>query len=417
MTASDHSGQADRSQSDQIEYEGWRLSALAGIAVLVLIPVTLPVPVLRELVQERFAVSEFATSLFMSINMLGAALAAPLAGLLADRHLQRPRFIAWALAIDALCFFALTLDVPFPVFMGIRLLEGCAHIVALSLLLGLAHGARSEAQRGLAMGLAGGGLLLGVAIGAPIGGFAGRVDPLLPLYLGCVLLIVTAGLARTLLRETREPSASRAGFGDMWAMVKDRPLIIAPLAFAFADRFTVGFFTTTFSLYLTRIHEMDPARVGGLIAAFMLPFALLSVPLGSLSRRIPLSLLLCVGSAVYGVAVGSLTFWPPNALPALMGVSGMLAAVMFVPSMLMTTELSPEKLRTASLGAFNAAGSLGFIVGPVVGGFVSQFVAAESGWAAGYRAAFLVAGAAEVLLALATFPALRRFERKRRASL
>ena len=108
MTASDHSGQADRSQSDQIEYEGWRLSALAGIAVLVLIPVTLPVPVLRELVQERFAVSEFATSLFMSINMLGAALAAPLAGLLADRHLQRPRFIAWALAIDALCFFAVS---------------------------------------------------------------------------------------------------------------------------------------------------------------------------------------------------------------------------------------------------------------------------------------------------------------------
>ena len=86
---------------------------------------------------------------------------------------------------------------------------------------------------------------------------------------------------------------------------------------------------------------------------------------------------------------------------------------MFVPSMLMTTELSPENLRTASLGAFNSAGSLGFIVGPMVGGFVSQTVAAESGWAAGYRAAFGVAGAVEVMLALLTFHALRRFERQR----
>jgi MFS family permease len=396
-------------------YEVWRLGALALIAVFILIPVTLPVPVLRELVQHRFDVSEFATSLFMSINMIGAALAAPLAGVLADRYLQRPRFIAWALAVDALCFWALTLDVSFPVFMAIRFFEGCAHIVALSLLLGLAHGARPEPERGLAMGLAGGGLLLGVAIGAPIGGVIGRADPTQPLLVGAALLVVTAVLARTLLRETRAPAEARASLADMVGLVKDRPLIAAPLAFAFADRFTVGFFTTTFSLYLTRIHGLEPAQVGLLIAAFMLPFALLSVPLGLLSRRVSVALLLCGGSAVYGLAVGSLTFWPPGVLVFLMAATGTLAAVMFVPSMLMTTELSPERLRTTSLGAFNAAGSLGFIAGPLVGGFVSQAVAAHHDWLAGYRAAFLVAGVAEIVLAASTYPALRRFERERPA--
>jgi len=310
----------------------------------------------------------------------------------------------------------LTLDVSFPLFMAIRFLEGCGHIVALSLLLGLAHGARPEHERGLAMGLAGGGLLLGVAIGAPIGGLLGRDDALMPLRVGAVLLLVTAALAATLLRETRVHGRKRAGLGDMLGMVRDRPLILAPLAFAFADRFTVGFFTTTFSLYLTRIHGFGPAQIGGLIASFMLPFALLSVPLGQLSRRLSLAVLLCGGSALYGLAVGSLTFWPPGALLVLMVATGTLAAVMFVPSMLMTTELSPEELRTTSLGAFNAAGSLGFIVGPLVGGLVSQTVAAEAGWAAGYRAAFLVAGAAELLLAASTFGALRRFERARRRS-
>ncbi len=396
-------------------YEAWRLAALALLAVLILIPVTLPVPVLRTLVQDRFDVSELATSLFMSINMIGAAVAAPLAGLLADRHLRRPLFIAAALVLDALCFFALTLDVSFPLFMSIRFVEGCAHIVALSLLLGLAHGARPEPERGLAMGLAGGGLLLGVAIGAPIGGVLGEDDPLVPLRLGAVLLLGTAVLAIAVLRETHVAGRERAGLGDMIDMVRDRPLVAAPLAFAFADRFTVGFFTSTFSLYLTRIHGFDPAGVGGLIAAFMLPFALLSVPLGLLSRRISLALLLCGGSALYGLAVGSLTFWSPGALPFFMFVNGTLAAVMFVPSMLMTTELTPERLRTTSLGAFNAAGSLGFIVGPIVGGLVSESVASSFGWPAGYRAAFLVAGAAEIVLAAATFGALRRFEATHRA--
>jgi len=46
-------------------------------------PVTLPVPVLRSLVGERFAVSEFLTSIFMSVNMIGAVIAAPLASCLA----------------------------------------------------------------------------------------------------------------------------------------------------------------------------------------------------------------------------------------------------------------------------------------------------------------------------------------------
>lgn len=399
-----------------VEYAGWRLASLAGLAVLILVPVTLPVPVLRELVQDRFSVSELATSLFMSINMIGAAFAAPLAGLMADRHGQRPRFIAWALCIDALCFVGLTLDVSFGAFMAIRFVEGCAHIVALSLLLGLAHGARGEDGRAFAMGLAGGGLLLGVAIGAPIGGMLGRDDPVVPLRAGAALLGATALLARGLLRETRGRPETRARLADMLRMVADRPLIAAPLAFAFADRFTVGFYTTTFSLYLTRIHDFEPARVGGLIAAFMLPFAVLSVPLGLLSRRVSVTLLLCGGSALYGVAVGSLTFWPAGLLVFAMAATGVLAAVMFVPSMLMTTELTPERLRTTSLGAFNAAGSLGFIVGPLVGGFVSQTVAAHWGWEAGYRAAFLVAGASELVLALVTFPALLRFERARLAS-
>jgi MFS family permease len=395
-------------------YESWRVGALAGLALVMLLPVTLPVPVLRELVSERFGVSEFWTSLFMSINMVGAVLAAPLAGAAADRFGQRPRWIAAALVLDAVCFLGLTLDLPFPVFMAIRFLEGCAHIFALSLLLGLAATARPTEERGVTLGATGAGLLLGVAVGAPLGGFLGAEDAIRPLYTGAVVVLVGAGLALALLRETGEPQEARPGFAEIRRMLAENRLLWVPLLFAFADRFTVGFFTSTFSLFLRNVHELEPARVGILIAVFMIPFALLSFPFGWVSQRSSRAMLLCGGSLIYGVLVGSVGFWPGDTLLIPMIATGTAAAVMFVPSMLMTTEMTPESVRTTSMGAFNAAGSLGFIVGPAVGGLVSQWVAGYYDWHTGYQAAFLVAGSAEILLALVAFPVLWRFERARR---
>ncbi len=399
----------------QRHYEGWRLGVLGGLALLILMPVTLPVPVLRELVADRFGVSQLWASLFMSVNMVGAVLAAPLAGAAADRFGDRPRWIAAALGVDALCFLGLTLDVSFPAFMAIRFLEGCAHIFALSLLLGLAATARPPEQRGVAMGTTGAGLLLGVAVGAPLGGILGAEDPIRPLYLGAGVVVLAAVLVIAFLRETGSPQEVRPGFGEILRTLTANRLLIVPLLFAFVDRFTVGFFTSTFSLFLRGVHELEPARIGVLIAVFMVPFALLSFPFGWLSQRSSRALLLCGGSAVYGVLVGSVGFWPGDALLIPMIATGTAAAVMFVPSMLMTTEMTPEAVRTTSMGAFNAAGSLGFIFGPLTGGLVSQVVAGAYDWHTGYQAAFLVAGAAEIVLAAFAFPVLWRFERHRRA--
>jgi MFS family permease len=394
-------------------YPAWRIGVLGLMALLMLLPVTLPVPVLRELVAERFGVSELLTSTFMSINMVGAVLAAPLAGALADRLGRRPLLIGAALALDALCFLGLTRDVPFAAFLGIRFVEGTAHIFALSLLLGLASGARPEAQRGLVMGATGSGLLLGVASGAPLGGRLGESDPLVPLYVGAAVVAFAAVLAVLLLRETAGRERERPGLGEIARLVRASPIVAIPLLFAFADRFTVGFFTSTFPLFLRNIHALPPARIGLLIAIFMLPFAALSFPFGVLSQKTSRAFVLCGGSFAYGCLVASLGFWPTGALLGVMLATGAAAAVMFVPSMLFTADATPESVRTTSMGAFNAAGSFGFIVGPLTGGLVSQSVATSFGWEAGYAAAFAVAGGFKILLALAAFRAIRRYEKKR----
>ena len=391
------------------------LASVGILAISIMAPVTLPVPILRELVGERFGVSDLLTSLFMSVNMIGAAIAAPLAGALADRIGRRRPLVIGALLADALCFLALTLDVPFGVFLAIRLVEGCAHIFALSLLLSIAASLGGSHGRGKTMGITGAGMMLGVALGAPIGGVLGGVDPLRPLFAGAALLVVASAFAAALLPDPGV-GEQRPGIRAIWRMIKQNRDVIAPLFFAFADRFTVGFYTTTFSLFASGLHGATPPQIGLWISAFMLPFALFSFPFGMLADRVSKTALLVGGSLIYGVLTASLGFWPTEWIGFGMGVIGISAAVMFVPSMLMTTDLTPPAIRGAALGAFNTAGSLGFILGPITGGFVSQTIGASHGAVVGYRAAFAVAGAAEILCALLALPFLLRLRAAGRTS-
>jgi MFS family permease len=383
---------------------------LGLLAVGMLMPVTMPVPVLRGFVTERFGVSEFATSWFMSINNVGSIVAAPLVGALVDRFGRRRAWLVTALALDALLLQALAWPLPFSAFLVLRFCEGCAGIAALSVLLSVGSDLAAQAGRPSRMGFLGGGITLGVAIGAPVGGILGRNDVYLPLHVGSALLLATGIAAAFVVRggDGAARSDSRpSGLGAIVRAVRRTPALVVPLAYAFADRFTVGFFTTTFQLFLTRIHGFERARIGILLALFLLPFALLSYPAGRLSERVPRVLLVAGGSFAYGLAVTAVGYTPADLLPALMLGLGLLSAVMFVPSLILVNDLAPLEARGTALGAFNAAGSLGFVLGPVVGGAVSQGVAEAlapdpDAWLEGYRLAFVVAGASEILCVVLT---------------
>jgi MFS family permease len=371
---------------------------LGLLALLMLLPVTLPVPVLRGLVADRFEVSELATSAFMSINMVGAFLAAPLVGLLADRFGKRKRIVLVALGLDALLLLSLTFDLSFGVFMGLRFIEGAAHIAALSMLLSLAADRRS----GAVMGLVGAGLTLGVALGAALGGWIGAEDPLQPLRVGAIVLVAALLVAARVLKESQALHA-RPKFAELVELLENRPRLLLPLAFAFVDRFTVGFFTTTFPLYLSGVHRASAPRIGVLLASLLIPFALLSYPFGRIADRVGRVQLVLGGSLVYGIGAAFVGRLGPDELQYLMPVLGIASAVMFVPNLLLTTDLAPLELRSTAMAGFNAAGSAGFILGPVVGGFLST--------RHGYPVAFLVAGASEILCVLLLLRPLARAAR------
>ena len=389
-----------------------RTAALALVTLLAIMPVTLVVPALKAFVQDRFELDLFATSVFMSINMVGALIAAPLAGLLSDRLGKRRPLILVAFLVDAGLLLSLNLAPNYATLLALRLLEGATHIFSLSLLLAMAADHSRRVASGHVMGAVGACLTLGVAIGAPIGGLLAKRDLMLPMQLGAGLSILALLATVLLLRDDTEPRRP-GSLREALRLITARRSLLVPYAFTFVDRFTVGFFISAFPLYMGNVHGYDPSRTGILLAFFLLPFALLSYPMGRLAQRGSRALFIGGGSIAYGLMVLTLGAWSAGSLPFLMVILGLCSSVMFVPTLMLAGELTDPATKATAMGGFNAAGSLGFLVGPLVAGGVAQLARGPFGEAGGFATAFVVAGIAEIGCVLATLPALRRLDRSK----
>ena len=387
--------------------------ALGGLTFLLMVPETLPVPVLKGLIVERFDISAAMATLFMVANMIGALIATPLVGLYVDRTGKRRLLCITALLLDAIVTQAMTYAADYGSFLLLRTLEGAVHLSALTLLMSLvADTARN--RRGRALGAVGAGLTLGVATGAAIGGVLGKQNPEMTLHWASYLLFGSFVLAIWLLpRDVR--SHKETSYRQMLRAVRSEPGLRAPLLLAFLDRFTVGFFTAGFPLMMASVHAVEAPTIGKLLGTFLFPFALLSYPFGRLAERWSRMRLVAVGSMVYGLAVVMVGIAPVHALWILMPVCGVSSAVMFIPTLLWLLDRTPGIGRSTAIAAFHTAGSLGFLIGPLVCGklvgFGSVGTVPESD-GSGYALAFAVAGIAEIIGATVVVAlALRRGER------
>ena len=93
-------------------------------------------------------------------------------------------------------------------------------------------------------------------------------------------------------------------------------------------------------------------------------------------------------------------------VPIMLGC-GFLGAMMFPPSVALSGDLAPKDKRGAAIGGFNVFGSMGFAVGPLLGGYVAYYYS--------YKLAFIVGGATEVAVALITLPFLLRLAKSKKS--
>jgi MFS family permease len=337
---------------------------------------------------------------FMSVNMVGAVIAAPLLGWLLDRTTRRGAMLGGLAAADAVLLVACAAPAPTALVLGLRFLEGVAHVGALTILMAeaAALGRREGDPRTIA--LAGTGVVMAIAGGMPLGGVLLAIDVRAPFYVAAVIAAAVAAYGPR--RLTASPLPARPHLREIAAIAR---VLWAPATAAFAARFTVGCVVVTFSLFAKNVHGLSDNMVSFLFSTLTIPFALATYPASRLP--VPRSMVLAGGMLAYAAGLAAVPVAPPTLFAPLMLVAGIASGAIFMATLGYAADLGAAA-RGSAMALFNAAGCLGMVLGPAVAGITSVVVARSHGQAAGYRVVFVIAASSLVLWLIAAAGWLRQ---------
>ena len=360
---------------------------------------TLVVAGLKEFIIGELGGTVTDASLFFSVETFAYILFAPLWGILSDRLGRRRPFVVVGFLFSAILYASYFFVQSVPLLLSLRFLQGAFAVMGWSLVMASVVD-QPGGQRGRNMGLMGAALIFGVALGAPVGGYLTRWHgPRAPLVAAAVLFALLALGALALAEPRRRLRGPRTA--EILEALRSRPRLLLPLTFHFVDRLAVGLFVVIFPLYVDSLGADDPAVRGRYLALFLFPFALCQYFTGKLAERTGPYKPLLLGSLVYGALLCLVGYSGLYGLWWVMVGLGVFAAVMFPPAILLTSQLSDPGTRGSAIGGFNLAGSLGFAVGPLLGGAVYA--------ARGFGFAFALCGLMEIALAVVGWLVVRRW--------
>jgi len=388
-----------------------RIWPIALGVFIIMLPVTAVVPLLYELTEGRYPGSnDLDRHLFMSANMAGSLVMAITAGLWSDRLGRRKALIVPSLFVFSALLYLMYLPLPYSAQLGLRFLEGGAHMVVLVLAMTLVADIAPSNKKGRSLGLVGACMSLGVATGSVLGG---RINPEaatnLFLYGGSGILLLALVSSAVLKDAPIQSSAQRLGV--MLKLITKQHALAIPYVFTFVDRLTVGFIISTVSLYFATVLDLTPAQIGIAMATFLLPFGALTYPAGLLCEKVSPVAMMSVGSVLYGVYLIALGFSGPDTVLWVMAFGGLVAALMLAPSIILTSQLAEPDQQATAMGGFHLAGSLGFMLGPMLGvGGIAVLKALDLPV---YPSIFIVVGSLEVICVLAMLPLLLRVHARR----
>lgn len=296
---------------------------------------------------------------FMSVNMLGAIVGAPVLAWIADKSGKRALLLIIAAVVDGALLFLCSLPMPLGLVLVLRTFQGAANVGALSLLMGL------TSEKGLP--IAGGATVAAIAFGAPLGVLLLGHDPALPLQVAAMLPLCVAVAVGALA-----PGSRPRGTGSVAVAARS---VLAPSLLVFAERFAIGLFIVPFSL-MCHARGLEDAVVGRLYSAFLIPFALATaiVPRTNVG---PVSGVV-VGGLVYAAALMGIGRVDAVPLLSLVLVAGGLgAACVYAPALAVAARTAPDGHRGAAMAVLNALGALGMLIGSAGAGALSKKLMAD----------------------------------------
>ncbi|WP_025179313.1 MFS transporter [Leptospira kirschneri] len=375
---------------------------------LAMLPVTMIVPVFKEIVKDRFQSGNEEVAWFLSIAMLGSFVFSPVAGFLSDSFGTRKKIIILFCGFDALLLNLLPYADTLFTLLFLRFLEGGAHVFVIGLLLAsvadFEHGnSKSKFGNGVLMGLSGMLLSFGGAVGLSFG-FLGKLNPILPFQFGSIILLFLGWIVYQFVPDEKLRVSEKHSWKKSLILFLTHPLLLFPLAFQFLDRFTSGYFMSSLNLRLREEFSLNPSETGKMLSLVFLPMALLSYPAIRLSQKTGKYFPVAIGSLIYGV---SLTFsgffqsviWIEISLL----FCGLGAGLMFATSLRLASSLCNRENNGIVMASLTGFGSLGFFLGPISSVGLDRISTTWTPFIGASPTAF-VFGTAQILIVLISIP-------------
>ncbi len=379
-------------------------SFLLGLAIIFVTatPDAMVVPVLRDLVIERYDAPISAAHLFMTINLLGA-----LAAVAFMRILQRRASHARVVRIAALANAALLALMALPIgiipTLCVRFTEGAADLIVYAFVFSsLARTSRTPTP-GARMGAAGCALMLGVASGLALGALIAQPWPPAVLLAGAAMCATGALLASAVRTPPDHALPAYAQAREEHTLRRRTLTPILPMMFA--DRAASGLIVTTVPLYFAA-RGLSPHAAGGMIGLAMLLMALGAYPAGRLADRVGPLRLRVIASIVYATGLAAIVLARPTiaVLTPILAIMGVAGAALFTSSL---TLVARTRTGPPGMGAFHAAGNLGFFTGPTAAGLALSFFAGPDPAPDAFIPIVVTASVAYLTLALAPLAMIR----------
>lgn len=346
---------------------------------------------------ERVGVAPSTVIFFLGLYSAGQLVGAPLWGSLSDRIGRRPVLLATLLANAASAFMLAESDTGLTLALS-RIIAGLA-AGDISTAYAYTTDITTDATRPKALGLLGSAFGMGFILGPALGGLlaGGNADDgssLGRVAMGAAVLSLVA-FVLTLLRlpeslppeKRRQKHTKRAGVGVYLARPALRGLLLATVIVVAA----VALFQSTMALYGAERLDIGPRTLGWVYGFVgVISVSVQAGIIGKLTTRFGPQRLTRAGAVLIAIGMAGIPLAPALSwLLVTLAVFGV-GSALFNPSMsgLVAGSAEPHE-RGSVLGAYQAAASLGRVIGPMAASGVTQV--------AGLAWPFVVGAAVSVL--------------------
>ena len=376
-------------------------STFADPAVRVIIPIVfvvmlgfgIVVPVL-PLFARSFGVGYGAAGLLISMFAFARLIAGPFAGPLVDRWGERASMAAGVTFVGVSSLLT-GLAPTYPLAVAFRGAGGAGSALLFTALMSYLLKSVPKARMGRTLGLFYGAFNVGLIAGAPVGGVvAERFGLASPLFFYAGLLFVSGVMYLWLVRNPA-PARASSGSGEAGSGTSVPPAGLKSLLRrrAFLTTIFLNFsylwmvaavFDTLVPLFGQESLSMSPGAIGAIFAVALATELVVLYPAGSAADRLGRRPVVIPSMAALAVLVAALGLAPtPLAFGGIMALLGIASGYAGVPPGAMLADVAPGERSGTAVGIFRFAGDVGFVLGPLVGGFAAA--------ALGFRAAFMIA--------------------------